>query len=60
LLVSSVHEIVKVDETGTYPITEKEHGTSFLEGSVRLGDEDVFIVSMDGIKRKMEEDLGTP
>jgi len=59
LLVSSVHEIVKVDEAGIYPITEKENEIGFLAGSVRLNDSDVFIVSIDGIKRRMEEDLGS-
>ncbi len=58
LLVSSVHEIVKVDEEKIYPITEKENEIGFLAGSVRLDESDVFIVSIEGIKRRMEEDLG--
>lgn len=58
LLVSGVHEIVKVDEAETYPITEKENEIGFLAGSVRIKDSDVFIVSIEGIKRRMEEDLG--
>ena len=59
LLVSSVHEIVKVDESYIYPITEKENEIGLLAGSVRLHDGDVFIVSIEGIKRRMEEDLGS-
>lgn len=58
LLVSSVHEIVKVDEEKIFPITEKENEIGFLAGSVRLNESDVFIVSIEGIKRRMEEDLG--
>jgi purine-binding chemotaxis protein CheW len=59
LLVSSVHEIVKVDEADVYPITEKESEIGLLAGSVRLHDSDVFIVSIEGIKRRMDEDLGS-
>lgn len=59
LLVSSVHEIVKVDDANVYPITEKEGEVGFLAGSVRLGEDDVFIVSIEGIRRRMGEDLGT-
>ena len=59
LLVSGVHEIVKVDEADVYPITEKENQVGFLSGSVRLDGDDVLIVSIEGIKRRMDEDLET-
>lgn len=59
-LVSDIHEIVKVPESDVFPITEKLKDERFFEGSVRLGTEDVFIVSVDGIRTRMAGDLGKP
>ncbi|OHD81163.1 MAG: hypothetical protein A3J97_10895 [Spirochaetes bacterium RIFOXYC1_FULL_54_7] len=59
-LVSDIHEIVKVPESDVFPITEKLEDERFFEGSVRLGTDDVFIVSVDGIRTRMAGDLGQP
>lgn len=59
-LVSDIHEIVKVPESDIFPITEKLEDERFFEGSVRLGTNDVFIVSVDGIRTRLAGDLGQP
>ena len=59
-LVSDIHEIVKVPESDAFPITEKLEDERFFEGSVRLGTDDVFIVSVDGIRTRLAGDLGKP
>jgi purine-binding chemotaxis protein CheW len=59
-LVSDIHEILKVPESDVFPITEKLEDDRFFEGSVRLGSQDVFIVSVDGIRTRMAGDLGKP
>jgi purine-binding chemotaxis protein CheW len=59
-LVSDIHEIVKVPESAVFPITEKLEDARFFEGSVRLGSDDVFIVSVEGIRTRMAGDLGKP
>ncbi len=57
-LVSDIFEIVKVPESDVFPITEKLEDERFFEGSVRLGTENVFIVSVEGIRTRMAGDLG--
>ena len=59
LLASSVREIVKVEESAVFPIVETDESQGFLSGSLRLGGEDIFVVSIEGLRRKMDKDLGT-
>ena len=59
LLASSVREIVKVEESAVFPIVETDESSGFLSDTLRLGVEDIFVVSIEGLRRKMDKDLGT-
>ena len=59
LVTSGVREIVRVEETLVFPISENEDEAAFLMGTVRVGDNDIFIVSIEGVQKKMEADLGS-
>ena len=59
LLVSSVREIVKVEESAVFPIVEVDETQGFLSGTMKLGAEDIFVISIEGLRRTMDEDLGT-
>ncbi len=59
-LVSDIHEIVKVPDTDVYPITEKGEDGGYFSSSVRLGTEDVFIVAVEAVRKRLADDLGAP
>jgi len=61
LLISEVTEIVKLPETELHKITSAVSEEDFFLGSIspQKDDEEIFVLNLDNILRKLEADLGS-
>ncbi len=56
-LISEILEIIKIPENKINTLTSKESEMRFFKGSISVNDEEVFILHVDNLLRKLDEDL---
>ena len=57
ILISEILEIKKIPESGINTLTSKESEMRFFRGSITIGDKEVFILHIQNLLTKLEEDL---
>ena len=57
ILISEILEIKKISESGINTLTSKESEMRFFRGSITIGDAEVFILNIQNLLTKLEEDL---
>lgn len=57
ILISEILEIVKVPESGINVLTSKEREMRFFRGSITVKGKEVFILHVQNLLLKLEEDL---
>jgi chemotaxis signal transduction protein len=58
LLISDVLEIVKIPESDLHKITSKAQDDDYFLGSISPQEEEIFVLNLESVLKKLEADLG--